>query len=808
MKHWKQKLAAILVAAMTVNSTAIVSLAEENKPEKPGWFFDEAEKVWYRYNGEMKMQDTRIISGNADWYLGNDGKMAADELIFVKRKEGSDPAKLRYVELEDENELWNYPFEKYDEEIGDQKEFKLMYARPSGALAKNKWVMLDGNGQITYDEDGSDWYFFGKDWDAYRNGMYRIKNKQTNERQLFGFDKDGVMYQNEWWGANDASYIAEEGDTSFAGYYFNGFGNAIENKVVCIDGEWYDFTDKDDDNLYYGQRVSEMKHEDTDFDTELYLDELNKTIVDDNVTIEGIEDGETNATIGRTRTLKFHYTLASSSNATPSNATPGDAEYVDAEDFEQYHDYYVWRDFGVNDDEETAAFMSKNVQAKITDIEADKTGGIITVECDIFAKGAVELTLQIDDIDTSVIIYSNYPAEMASKDKETLIDNGLSTGDGLEAASVNALKASVEEMVSGNLVSSEEMEDFWMKKQNSVSGMESQYGMIQGITVAEAAIDEEAAEKLSAEDIKIVGASLNMTESGTAQLEVADVQEDDLEIEAEQLEALDIELSLGGDKPDELDLPVIITIPVPEGFDADQTTLYHIHDGETEELDVKAEGDNLTFAVSSFSTFVFAQGTPEDSDDGNEGDDVVGGDDSNSGSSSSDDSDDDYTSQSSQVTVDDQKGHVDVVTGIITGNGDEYSQWVEETKADGSSAWKLQYADNTMAAGSIVTRADGTTYEQVAWELVDGKWFPFGADSFVKSDWVYDVDLAGWFFVDINEGMMTGWNQIAGRWYYLNPVSDGKKGIRLADCWIDGWYVNADGIWDGSDRAVVRQAAN
>ena len=54
------------------------------------------------------------------------------------------------------------------------------------------------------------------------------------------------------------------------------------------------------------------------------------------------------------------------------------------------------------------------------------------------------------------------------------------------------------------------------------------------------------------------------------------------------------------------------------------------------------------------------------------------------------------------------------------------------------------------------------------------------------------------------------WQFIDGRWYYLNPVSDGTRGIMCArknqdgSAGImyskrrtpDGWYVKEDGSWD------------
>ena len=41
------------------------------------------------------------------------------------------------------------------------------------------------------------------------------------------------------------------------------------------------------------------------------------------------------------------------------------------------------------------------------------------------------------------------------------------------------------------------------------------------------------------------------------------------------------------------------------------------------------------------------------------------------------------------------------------------------------------------------------------------------------------------------------WQFIDGRWYYLNPVSDGTRGIMCVRKRIpDGWLVKEDGSWD------------
>ena len=214
--------------------------------------------------------------------------------------------------------------------------------------------------------------------------------------------------------------------------------------------------------------------------------------------------------------------------------------------------------------------------------------------------------------------------------------------------------------------------------------------------------------------------------------------------------------------------------------------------------DEDAASSFTTVTVKSFSPFsiVFKM-------------DNGGGGSSSGGSSSSGSS---GSSSVGTTTVDSHKGHVNSVTGIVTGSGAGYSSWVAEAPAAGQteSRWKLQYADGTFAAGTYVTDAQGqivkdaagNPVEQPAWELINGAWYAFGVDSYAKSGMIFDPFYNGWFYIDINTGMKTGWQQINGVWYYFNPVSDGKKGIMYVDTVTpDGYHVNADGSWDGQPKA-------
>lgn len=156
------------------------------------------------------------------------------------------------------------------------------------------------------------------------------------------------------------------------------------------------------------------------------------------------------------------------------------------------------------------------------------------------------------------------------------------------------------------------------------------------------------------------------------------------------------------------------------------------------------------------------------------------------------------------VSSDGKKGQVNSVTGIVTGGvnaaaGDGYSHWQQAVPQDDFS-WKLQYADGSYAAGTIVLDAAGNPQEQVAWELINGSWYAFGADGNAKSGWAFDIGAGKWYYVDINSGMKAGWVMVGGLWYYLNPGSSAQKpfgSMYQNETTPDGYFVGADGSWDG-----------
>lgn len=120
--------------------------------------------------------------------------------------------------------------------------------------------------------------------------------------------------------------------------------------------------------------------------------------------------------------------------------------------------------------------------------------------------------------------------------------------------------------------------------------------------------------------------------------------------------------------------------------------------------------------------------------------------------------------------------------GIITGANnstanDSYSHWMEDERG-----WKLRYGDGSYATGSKNSPSGGAGGRAVLpgtvtyrWELINGSWFAFGEDGYVITGFFFDGSYNGWFYVDINAGMKTGWIQIDGKWHYFNPGPDGTS---------------------------------
>ena len=190
-------------------------------------------------------------------------------------------------------------------------------------------------------------------------------------------------------------------------------------------------------------------------------------------------------------------------------------------------------------------------------------------------------------------------------------------------------------------------------------------------------------------------------------------------------------------------------------------------------------------------------GKPGESDKSNRTDDLDDSDKPEKPNRNSSSSGQNKTSGSGVIRQDSVKGTIDSTAGIITGETNSFvndgkSHWMMD-----EHGWWLRFADNTYPKGIVRDSGDISH----SWEQINGNWWAFDETGYAKAGWLRDEDYGGWFYMDLEHGMQTGWVLLNGAWYYFNPVSDGKRGMMYAGQRTpDGYYVDKNGIWDGRNK--------
>ena len=95
------------------------------------------------------------------------------------------------------------------------------------------------------------------------------------------------------------------------------------------------------------------------------------------------------------------------------------------------------------------------------------------------------------------------------------------------------------------------------------------------------------------------------------------------------------------------------------------------------------------------------------------------------------------------------------------------------------------------------------------WQQVDNKWYYLNPNGTMATGWVQIEDK--WFYLNKDGVMQTGWLQEKGEWYYLEEKSNGYKG----EMYCNGTYsiggtsykFNSSGIWV-KDNLVTKEQLN
>ena len=140
--------------------------------------------------------------------------------------------------------------------------------------------------------------------------------------------------------------------------------------------------------------------------------------------------------------------------------------------------------------------------------------------------------------------------------------------------------------------------------------IEEEYKNAKGIEVLPATSD---VEKIIADKIEMTGAALNVSE-GTVQLNVKNQKEAGSSIINTDIYTniiafdMSVESSEGIDFSEELEVPVTIAMPIPEGMDSSRLVILHYRaDGAEELITPRIENGKAIFAITHFSTFAFAE---------------------------------------------------------------------------------------------------------------------------------------------------------------------------------------------------------
>lgn len=292
----------------------------------------------------------------------------------------------------------------------------------------------------------------------------------------------------------------------------------------------------------------------------------------------------------------------------------------------------------------------------------------------------------------------------------------------------------------------------------------------------------QAASAFNQADVSVVGANLNNSAGTTDPITLVIDKPEKEHVIPERFDssvAVRFSMTLANvADPQNLEVPVKITLPVPKSINPDFLVILHYHqDGTREwiwpyvhEMNGKLYAD---FVVTSFSDFIMTEEIPENST-------------GNGGGSSNDSEHDGGSSSGSSSSVKAQSKKEKLPEYVVSG------QW---TTVDG----KWMFADGTGEVYKNRWAAVENPYADTKAGQSAFDWFFFDANGCMVTGWFFDG--IHWYYLNpVSDGtqgrMFTGWQLIDGKWYYLNPVSDGTKGAMAADTWIDSYYVDVNGAWD------------
>ena len=89
---------------------------------------------------------------------------------------------------------------------------------------------------------------------------------------------------------------------------------------------------------------------------------------------------------------------------------------------------------------------------------------------------------------------------------------------------------------------------------------------------------------------------------------------------------------------------------------------------------------------------------------------------------------------------------------------------------------------------------------KTGWMQENGKWYFLNPNGSMAVGW---KKLNGkWYYMRSNGVMAIGWTKVKNKWYYFN-----KDGSMASNEWINGYYLDKDGTWNGKAQAGWRKSS-
>jgi len=141
-------------------------------------------------------------------------------------------------------------------------------------------------------------------------------------------------------------------------------------------------------------------------------------------------------------------------------------------------------------------------------------------------------------------------------------------------------------------------------------------------------------------------------------------------------------------------------------------------------------------------------------------------------------------------------------SGNNTNNNHSHDDDDDDDDDDDSSNSSSSSSNNNKTSSNDNKNNNTTSYSDASWEKGENGWKCKKPDgSYLTNTW-FQLPYRGtnaWYYFDEQGNMVTGWLQKDGKWYYLNPISDGSQG-KMCTNWL---FINGKWYFFKEDGSLV-----